>query len=143
MATLRSLHLHPEPEPIELSDEEWEQVQPILLARTLRGGRPPKTLRLYLEGIRWVAWTRLPWADMPQRYGRPDCVRRYYTRLRKSGTLERLLKAFPKSTSRDDAAGLTRVSAGKMLACLRDLELRRPRGRAAHAQGRSRKLCHQ
>lgn len=123
-------------EPPRLSDLEWSLVKPILLSPAHRGGRSPVDRRGYTEGMLWVASTRRPWADMPSRYGKPDSVRRYYLRLRKSGTLERLLTTFPRSTTKDDPVSKARVVAGLLLECLRDLADRRPRGRAAHESRR-------
>ncbi len=114
--------------PAALSDAEWEIIEP-LLAPSGKGGRPAIDQRRSIEGMRWVALTGKPWCDLPTSYGNAAAVRRYYARLKKRGTIEKLLRAFPKWTSKDDQA---KATARAQLACLQSLMERRARGRAAN-----------
>lgn len=50
-------------------------------------GRPPKDMRLRLNGILWMARTGARWRDMPSRYGPVSTVYRNYRRWRESGVL--------------------------------------------------------
>jgi transposase len=50
-----------------LSDEQWEQIEPLLPKRNSRG-RPWKDNRPVFEGILWVLRTGARWRDMPKAY---------------------------------------------------------------------------
>jgi transposase len=53
----------------ELTDEQWEQLQPLLpQQRTGKPGRPSHDHRRMINGILWIAKTGAPWRDLPQRY---------------------------------------------------------------------------
>ena len=120
-----------------IADDEWRLISPIIERRSAKGGRPPANSRLSLEGMRWVASTYKPWADMPPEYGNWASVKRYYARLKKRGVIAQLLKDFPKNAGADEAETRSRILAQGQLACLQNLTERRPRGRAAGASPRS------
>jgi transposase len=77
----------------ELTDEQWQVVEPILPKRTATTGRKPKDPRQMLNGILWVLRRGAPWRDVPERYGRWQTVYDYYWRWRDNGTFDRLLSA--------------------------------------------------
>lgn len=65
----------------ELTDEEWEQLSPLLPSEhTGKPGRPPKDNRLMLNAMIWLARSGAPWRDLPERYGSWKTV---YSRFRK------------------------------------------------------------
>jgi ATP-binding protein involved in chromosome partitioning len=78
----------PAPEPWkvfrELSDEEWEQLRPVLPPHC-RGGRPRVDDRSLLNGILWVYTTRSAWAAMPERYGNRWTARMRVRRWKQDG----------------------------------------------------------
>ena len=51
---------------MELSDKEWEVIEPLLpaLPSGIRG-RPWRNNREVLEGILWILRTGAPWRDLP------------------------------------------------------------------------------
>lgn len=65
----------------ELTDQEWEQIAPLLPHKnTGKSGRPPKDNRLMLNAMVWIARSGSPWRDLPERYGPWESV---YSRFRK------------------------------------------------------------
>jgi transposase len=75
----------------ELTDEQWQAVEPILPKRTAVTGRKPKDRRQMLNGIVWVLRSGAPWRDVPERYGRWQTVYDYYRNWRNDGTFVRIL----------------------------------------------------
>jgi transposase len=73
----------------ELTDEQWQVIEPILPKRTATTGRKPKDPRQMLNGIVWVLRSGAPWRDVPERYGRWKTVYDYYWRGRDNGTFDR------------------------------------------------------
>lgn len=53
----------------ELTDEQWERLEPLLPAQKPPIGRPSKDHRSIINGILWIIKTGAPWRDLPQRYG--------------------------------------------------------------------------
>ena len=64
----------------ELTDQEWEQIAPLLPSNKGKKGRPPKDNRQMLNAIVWLARSGAPWRDLPERYGPWSSV---YSRFRK------------------------------------------------------------
>jgi transposase len=75
----------------DLSDQQWQQLQPLLPPQKPTTGRPAKDHRTIINGILWVLRTGAPWRDLPERYGPwPTVASRFY-RWRQDGLWERLL----------------------------------------------------
>jgi transposase len=53
----------------DLTDQQWEQLEPLLPASKGKRGGQWKCHRTVINGIRWVLRTGAPWADLPARYG--------------------------------------------------------------------------
>lgn len=65
----------------ELTDQEWEQIAPLLPPeKTGKPGRPSKDNRMILNAMVWLARSGAPWRDLPERYGSWKTV---YSRFRK------------------------------------------------------------
>lgn len=65
----------------ELTDQEWEQIAPLLPPeKSCRSGRPSKDNRLMINAMIWIARSGAPWRDLPERYGSWSSV---YSRFRK------------------------------------------------------------
>lgn len=74
----------------ELTDEQWQIIEPLLPKRKPGRGRPLADPRRTLNGILYVLKTGCPWADMPREYGSPTtCWRRLHQWL-SDGTWERI-----------------------------------------------------
>ncbi len=86
----------------DLTDPQWQQIEPLLPAQKPRIGRPSKDHRTIINGILWVLRTGAPWRDLPEGYGPwPTVASRFY-RWRKKGLWEGLLSDLQQEA---DAAG--------------------------------------
>ena len=77
----------------ELTDEQWELVEPLIPRRSARTGRPPKDRRQMLNGIFWILGTGAPWRDLPERFGPWQNVHRYFSHWRREGVFARVIEA--------------------------------------------------
>lgn len=75
----------------ELTDEQWEQLAPLLPAQRPTTGRPAKDHRVVLNGILWILRTGAPWRDLPERDGNWKTVSSRFTRWRQAGVWARVL----------------------------------------------------
>ena len=86
----------------DLTDAQWETLEP-LLPRVKKPGRPPTwTKRQLIDGIRWRVRTGAPWRDVPDRYGRWQSVYGLFRRWQRDGSWRRIVTALQ---GRADAAG--------------------------------------
>src|SRR5690606_33853666 len=77
----------------ELTDEEYELLKPLLPPeRPNRKGRPWMPHRQVLNGMFWVLRTGAPWRDMPERYGKWQTVYDRFSRWRREGLIEQMLR---------------------------------------------------
>lgn len=74
----------------ELSDEQWDRLEPLLPAQKPRTGRPNVEHRQIINGILWVLRTGAPWRDLPERYGPWSTVASRFYRWREAGIWERI-----------------------------------------------------
>jgi len=77
----------------ELTDEQWNLVEPLIPHQVARTGRPSKDRRLMLNGIFWVLGTGAPWRDLPERFGSCKTVHRYFSNWRRTGVFAAILDA--------------------------------------------------
>jgi transposase len=76
----------------DLTDQQWQQLRPLLPPQKPTTGRPAGDHRTIINGILWVLRTGAPWRDLPERYGPwPTVASRFY-RWRKDGLWDRLLR---------------------------------------------------
>ena len=75
----------------ELSDAQWDLLKG-LFPRQGRGGRWLDH-RTVLNGMLWILRSGAPWRDLPARYGKWQSVHHRFTRWRRDGTFDRVLKA--------------------------------------------------
>jgi transposase len=77
----------------ELTDEQWELVEPVLrpTRRTDNRGRPWHDTRAVLHGVFWVLGTGAHWSELPDKY-RPyqTCHRRFQQWVREGKLVETL-----------------------------------------------------
>ena len=69
----------------DLTDDQWQQLKPLLPSQKPTTGRPSKDHRTVINGILWVLRTGAPWRDLPQRYGLWRTVASRFYRWRKQG----------------------------------------------------------
>jgi transposase len=85
----------------DLTDQQWQQLEPLLPAQCPKTGRPNKDHRTILNDIPsassgqalWVLRTGAPWRDLPECYGPWRTVASRFNRWRRDGQWDRLLKA--------------------------------------------------
>ena len=75
----------------ELTDEQWEKLEPLLPPLKPRTGRPNKDHRTIINGILWILKTGAQWEDLPERYGSPKTVSSRLYRWRKAGIWDQVL----------------------------------------------------
>ena len=74
----------------ELTDAQWERLQPLLPPQKPHRGRPSLDHRTILNGILWISKTGAPWRDIPERYGSWKTVSSRFYRWRAQGIWDKL-----------------------------------------------------
>jgi len=77
----------------ELTDEQWERLEPLLPPRKPARGRPSHDHRAIIDGMLWIDRTGAPWRDLPERYGPWQTVASRFYRWRKAGVWQTVLAA--------------------------------------------------
>jgi transposase len=94
----------------ELTDEQWQQLEPLLpvLPRRADGrGRPWRSNREILNGILWILRSGARWKDLPNRFPPyQTCHRRFQTWVR-SGVLARVLETLANDLQQRGAIDLS------------------------------------
>ena len=86
----------------ELTDTQWERLQPLLPPQKPQTGRPNLDHRRILNGILWLLRTGAPWRDLPYRYGSWRTVASRFYRWRQAGIWQRLFEVVQQQA---DASG--------------------------------------
>ena len=78
----------------ELTDEQWEVVEPVLreARRADNRGRPWHETRAVLNGVFWVLGTGAQWRELPEKYPPFQTCHRRFQQWISSGKLEQALK---------------------------------------------------
>src|SRR5919202_2277186 len=77
----------------DLTDRQWERLEPLLPPRKPGTGRPNEDHRRIVNGVVWVLRTGAPWRDLPERYGPVGTVSSRFYRWRAAGLWDRVLAA--------------------------------------------------
>ena len=75
----------------ELTEKQWQQLEPLLPPQSPETGRPNKDHRSIINGILWVLRTGAPWRDLPECYGPWRTIASRFYRWRRDGLWDRLL----------------------------------------------------
>ena len=75
----------------ELTDKQWERLEPLLPPQKPKTGRPNLDHRQVINGILWILRTGAPWRDLPERYGKWATVSSRFYRWRNAGIWARIL----------------------------------------------------
>jgi len=86
----------------DLTNRQWERLQPLLPSQKPPVGRPAEDHRRILNGILWVLRTGAPWRDLPERYGPWQTVASRFYRWRNAGIWDAI---FADIQERDDVLG--------------------------------------
>ena len=86
----------------DLTNAQWERLQPLLPPQKPTTGHPAHDHRTILNGSLWVLRTGAPWRDLPERYGPWRTVASRFYRWQKAGIWQRLLETIKQQA---DATG--------------------------------------
>ncbi len=75
----------------DLTDTQWEKLQPLLPPQKSSKGRPNLDHRQIINGIMWILRTGAPWRDLPPCYGIHSSVSSRFYRWRKAGEGDEIL----------------------------------------------------
>jgi hypothetical protein len=76
---------------LELTEEHWARIAPLLVPQTPRTGRPPHDHRLILAGMLWVVRTGASWREVPPEFGPWETVHSRYQTWRRAGIWQQIL----------------------------------------------------
>lgn len=85
----------------ELTDEQWQRLEPLLPPQRPARGRPAKDHRTILNGILWRLRTGAPWRDLPERYGKWETVYSRFRRWKQAGVWARVLREVQAEAAHD------------------------------------------
>ena len=77
----------------ELTDEQWELVEPMIPRKEARTGRPPVDRRVMLNACMWVLGTGAAWRDLPERFGPWQTAYDYFAHWRREGIFAGMMEA--------------------------------------------------
>lgn len=69
----------------EISDEQYERIEPLLSGKPGDPGRNAENNRRFINAVVWIARTGSPWADLPERFGKYDSVYHRFNNWAKKG----------------------------------------------------------
>src|SRR5438093_11616078 len=81
----------------ELTDEQWNAIKDLLPGKEGDPGVTAKDNRLFVNAVRFVAKTGIPWRDLPERFGYWHNVFQSFNRWCKKGVVTRILEVPPDS----------------------------------------------
>jgi transposase len=85
-----------------LTNEQWERLEPYLPPQKPKTGRPSLAHRTIINGILWILRTGAPWRDLPERYGIWSTVSSRFYRWGKAGIWQTILSLIQQA---EDAKG--------------------------------------
>ncbi len=77
----------------ELTDDEWDRIEPMLPGREGDPGGHGEDNRLFVNAVIWIARTGAPWRDLPERFGLWNSVFQRFNRWAKAGVWESVFRA--------------------------------------------------
>src|SRR4051794_37187556 len=78
---------------LDVTDEQWRRLEPLLPPEKPRTGRPNHDHRRGVSGMLWIHRTGAPWRDLPERYGPVGTVSSRFYRWCRAGVWDRILSA--------------------------------------------------
>jgi transposase len=92
------------PNRYELSDHQWQRLEPLLPHPDHHGGRgrPLEDHRRLVNALLWHLHTGAPWRDIPERYGPWRTVYSRFRRWRRDGTWAKVLTHLLQDLERHD-----------------------------------------
>jgi len=87
----------------ELTDEQWERIRDHLPGKAGDPGRRAVDNRQFVNAVRYVLNTGIPWADLPERLGKHNTVWKRYDRWAAAGVWLRVATLLGEAAWTDDA----------------------------------------
>src|SRR3954447_10172660 len=78
---------------LDVTDAQWQRLEPLLPPEKPRTGRPNHDRRRVVSGMLWIHRTGAPWRDLPERYGPVGTVSSRFYRWCRAGVWDRILCA--------------------------------------------------
>lgn len=85
----------------ELSQEQWNRIEPMLPGKASDPGRTAGDNRLFVNAVLWVLRSGARWSDLPERYGKFKSVHKRFTRWAEAGVWERVFQSLTKDRDND------------------------------------------
>ena len=76
-----------------IADADWDRIKDLMPGRAGLHGGGAKDNRLFIDAVQYVGRTGIPWADLPERFGKPNTVWRRLDRWAKAGRWDPILAA--------------------------------------------------
>ena len=77
----------------ELTDAQWKRIEPLLPGKHTDPGRSGEDNRRFVNAVIYVLKTGIPWADLPERDGKPNTVWKRFDRWCARGVWEEIFLA--------------------------------------------------
>lgn len=77
----------------ELTDRQWDAIKDFLPGKESDPGRTAQDNRLFVNAVLFVLKTGIPWADLPERYGKWNSVWKRFDRWCASGIWKEIFVA--------------------------------------------------
>ena len=77
----------------EITDRQWALVAPLLSGKVTDCGVTGRGNRLFFNAVAWLLRTGAAWADLPERFGKPNSVCRRFRRLAQKKGWEAVFEA--------------------------------------------------
>lgn len=77
----------------ELTDYQWQRLEPLLPGRQGWVGRTATNNREFLNAVLWIARSGAPWRDLPERFGPWNSVYQRFRRWARRGHWQRIFEA--------------------------------------------------
>src|ERR1700691_2739271 len=74
----------------EIPDDQWDRIKDLLPGKAGDPGVTAKDNRLFIDAVLWIAKTRAPWRDLPERFGNFNSVWRRFDRWSRKGVWKRI-----------------------------------------------------
>ena len=100
---------------MDLTDDQWRLIQPLLPEHPSRPGRPWQEDRAVLNGILWVMRTGSPWHVLPPHYPSYKTCHRRFMQWKRSGVMRKIVAALYIDLRDRGGLDLTRCSSNGTL----------------------------
>ena len=86
----------------ELTDAQWETIKDLLPGKAGDPGRTAEDNRLFVNAVLFVLRTGIPWADLPERYGKWNSIWRRFDRWCAKGIWQEIFSAIGEDGLEED-----------------------------------------